>query len=239
MFLKIFIVCLITIFLFSILVFVIFLKSIENYNEILNVLTSQLRASVFISAIITAVISLLIAVIFSRIFTKPIKELNTALRNLASGNFKSKVFLKNRDELKELADSFNYMTDQMKISFDDLSGQKEELNSIISSIQEGLLVLDSKEKILLSNDSFRKFFQAQSVEGKFYWEVVRGTYLDELIEKAMEKKSSESAEIVLHDRIFLCHAIFLNSRKEIVITFYDITESRNLEKMALWYLVGE
>lgn len=180
--------------------------------------------------IITAV-SLLLSLIFSRIFTKPIKELNTAIRNLSSGNFKSKVFLRNRDELKELADSYNYMTDQMEVSFEELSRQKEELNSIISSIQEGLLVLDSKGKILLSNKSFTNSFQAYNVEGKFYWEVVRGPYLGELIDKVTDNKGNASSELLLRDRTFLCNAIFLNSKKEIVITFHDITDIRKLEKI--------
>jgi len=231
MFLKIFIICLIIIFIFSCLVFVIFLNPIENYYGDINVLINQLRTSIFISVIIITAISLLIAVIFSRILSKPIKELNTAARNLASGNFKSKVFFKGRDEFKELADSFNYMNDQMKSSFDELSGQKEELSSIISSIREGLLVIDSKGKILLSNESFRKSFQINSVYGKFYWEVLRVPYLGGLIEKVIDEKASASAELVLHDKTFLCDAIFLNSRKELVITFHDITEIRNLEKI--------
>jgi two-component system, OmpR family, phosphate regulon sensor histidine kinase PhoR len=231
MFLKIFIVCLIIIFIFSCLVFVIFLKSIENYYADVNILTSQLRSSIFISAVIITAISLIIALIFSRILSKPIKEINTAIRNLSSGNFKSKVFLRHKDELKELADSFNSMTEQMEVSFEELSRQKEELNSIVSSIQEGLLVLDSKGKILLSNDGFKKYFQVFIVDGKHYWEVIRGPYLGELIEKVTNKKGSEFLELVLHDKIFLCNAIFLDSRKEIIITFYDITEIRKLEKI--------
>ncbi|MDQ1327392.1 MAG: two-component system, OmpR family, phosphate regulon sensor histidine kinase PhoR, partial [Candidatus Poribacteria bacterium] len=193
MFLKIFVVCLIIIFTFSCLVFVIFLKSIEDYYGDVNILTSQLRSSIFISAVIITAISLLIALIFSRILSKPIKEINTAIRNLSIGNFKSKVFLRNRYEFKELADSFNYMTEQMKVSFEDLSSQKEELNSIVSTIQEGILVLDSKGKILLSNDSFKKFFQVFLVDGKYYWEVIRGPNLGEFIEKVTNKKGSESS----------------------------------------------
>jgi len=123
------------------------------------------------------------------------------------------------------------MTEQMEVSFEELSSQKEELNSIVSTIQEGILVLDSKGKILLSNESFRKSFQVFLVDGKYYWEVIREPYLGELIEKVTNKKGSESSELVLHDKTFLCNAIFLNSRKELVITFYDITEIRKLEKI--------
>jgi transcriptional regulator with PAS, ATPase and Fis domain len=100
----------------------------------------------------------------------------------------------------------------MEVSFEELSSQKEELNSIVSTIQEGILVLDSKGKILLSNESFRKSFQVFLVDGKYYWEVIRGPYLGELIEKVTNKKESESSELVLHDKTFLCNAIFLNSR---------------------------
>jgi len=56
--------------------------------------------------------------------------------------------------LKELADSFNQMNEEMGKMFSELGQQKEELKSIIDSLQEGLLVLDKQGRVIRSNESF-------------------------------------------------------------------------------------
>ena len=112
----------------------------------INSLINTVKRNIFYSALIIALISLLGAFIFSRSLSKPISELNAASHKVAAGDFNVRVFLKNRDEIKELGDSFNYMVEKIRDLFAELSLKKEQLNSIISSIQEGLLVFDKKWK---------------------------------------------------------------------------------------------
>lgn len=204
----------------------------------INRLLSTLKTHIIYSALIIALISLLGALIFSRSLSKPIRELSNASRKVASGDFNVRVFLKNKDELRELADSFNYMTDQIRTLFTQLSRQKEELDSIISSIQEGLLVFDKNGKILLTNESFKKIVQSSDIEGKFYWEVVREPHFGELIKRVRDEKRNYTEEVALHDKIFLCSTTFLGTREEIVVILYDITEMKNIEKIKKDFVVN-
>ena len=82
--------------------------------------------------------------------------------------------------MQDLANSFNYMIDEINKLFARLSDQSDQLKSIISSIQEGLIVFDPKGKITLCNESFKKIVQNSSLEGKFYWEVVQDTPLQRI-----------------------------------------------------------
>ena len=132
-------------------------------------------------------------------FQDPLSELAIASRKVAKGDFNTKVFLKSRNEIKELADSFNYMTDQINTLFTQLSLQKDELNNIISSINEGLCVIDKDGTISISNDSFRKTVQNDSVQGKLYWEVIRKTSFDELIKKVRNEQNSIVDEIDINN----------------------------------------
>lgn len=204
----------------------------------INRLLSTLKTHIIYSALIIALISLLGALIFSRSLSKPIRELSNASRKVASGDFNVRVFLKNKDELRELADSFNYMTDQIRTLFTQLSRQKEELDSIISSIQEGLLVFDKNGKILLTNESFKKIVQSSDIEGKFYWEVVREPHFGELIKRVRDEKRNYTEEVALYDKIFLCSTTFLGTREEIVVILYDITEMKNIEKIKKDFVVN-
>jgi len=150
---------------------------------------------------------------------------------VGSGDFDFKIFLKKKGQLKELADNFNYMTDRIRDSFEDLLHQKRELDSIIASLRDGLLVLNREGKILIANKSFKNIIREEPIEGKFYWEVIRETVLDELVKKAKKKKGNLKGEIYLSGRSFLCSATFLESTEEVVLVFHDITQMKNLEKM--------
>ncbi|MFQ5715187.1 MAG: ATP-binding protein [Candidatus Scalinduaceae bacterium] len=198
-------------------------------NEI-NTLLKNLQMTIIKIAVIIVAILLLGAFLFSRNLSRPLKELGAASRKVAQGDFNTKVYLKNRDEIKELGDSFNYMTDQIKTLFTQLSYQKEELNSIISSIKEGLCVLDNEGKITVSNESFRKIVQNDSVKGKFYWEVLRKIKFDELIKKVKDEKTSLVDEIEINSRTYLCNATFCSNKEEVVVTLHDITKIKNLEE---------
>lgn len=211
---------------------------VSLYIKNINQLLSNLRTNIWRIVLLISLVSLIGAFIFSRSLSKPIRELSHASQRVASGDFETKVFLKNRDELKELAQCFNFMTERIKTSFREQSRQKEELNSILSSIQEGILALDKKGKILFSNESFRRISQEDIVKGKFCWEVLRESQFDEFVKKVQEQKKNNTEEITIKERIFLCSAVFLSPREEVIVTLYDLTKDKNIEKMKKDFIVN-
>ncbi len=96
----------------------------------INTLLNNLKMNIIKIAVIIVVILLIGAFLFSHNFSKPLNELGAASRKVAQGDFSVKVFLKSNNEIKELADSFNYMTEQISTLFSQLSYQKEELSSM-------------------------------------------------------------------------------------------------------------
>ncbi|MBT4733044.1 HAMP domain-containing protein, partial [Candidatus Woesearchaeota archaeon] len=198
-------------------------------NEI-NILLNNLKMNIIMIAVIIVVILLIGAFLFSRSVSKPLSELATASSKVAKGDFNTRVSLKSNNEIKELADSFNYMTEQISTLFTQLSYQKEELNSIISSINEGLCVIDKNGAISISNESFRKTVQNDSVKGKLYWKVIRKTRFDELMKRVRNDQKSIVDEIEFNNQIFLCSATLCSNKEDIVATLYDITTIKNLEK---------
>jgi len=200
------------------------------FLEVINNLLNNLKKNIIKIAAIIVVILLIGAFLFSRSFSKPINELGIASRKVAKGDFSTKVFLNSKNEIRELADSFNYMTDQINTLFTQLSLQKEELNSIISSIKEGLCVIDKEGVISISNESFRKIVQNSSVKGKLYKEVLDKTRFDKLIKEVRNEKKNIVDEIEMYNRTFLCSAASCSNNEDIVITLHDISKIKNLER---------
>jgi two-component system phosphate regulon sensor histidine kinase PhoR len=183
-------------------------------------------------------IALLAAFFISNTVVRPIRHLTLAARKVASGDFSARVFLKTKDELRGLADSFNRMNEEMGKMFSELGQQKEELESIIGSLQEGLLVLDKQGRVVLSNESFRKIIGNQAVEGKFYWEIMRNPQFPELLRKAGLEKKKFIEDLTLADRVFMCSVTPLQGRDGIVSIFYDVTEIKNTEKIKKDFVIN-
>jgi len=71
---------------------------------------NRINMLLVIGAIAAMVVSLLLGIFLARTLTRPISELTTATRAVAEGNFEQRVPVRSRDELGELATSFNLMS---------------------------------------------------------------------------------------------------------------------------------
>lgn len=77
----------------------------------------RINNSIFLSAIGTIILAFILGTILSRTITRPIRELTKASREIANGKFDQKVPVRSRDEIGELALSFNKMNDDLAHSF--------------------------------------------------------------------------------------------------------------------------
>ncbi|OGS22171.1 MAG: hypothetical protein A3J83_03705 [Elusimicrobia bacterium RIFOXYA2_FULL_40_6] len=197
----------------------------------INTLLNGLKNSIFRIVLIILAVFMLIALFFSRTLSGPIKILTAAANRVAKGDFTAKAYLKNKDEFKQLADSFNYMTAEVKSSFENVSRQKEELDSIISSIHEGLALIGRDDKIILCNNAFKNIAGTggETIESKLYWEIFRDPKLSELIKSTRKDNKYQTGETELNNKPVLLSVTGLETNDEIVLLLRDITESKKLE----------
>ena len=74
---------------------------------------NRINLLLVIGAIAAMVVSLLLGIFLARTLTRPIREITTATRAIADGNLEQKVPVRSRDELGELATSFNLMSAEL------------------------------------------------------------------------------------------------------------------------------
>ncbi len=196
-----------------------------------NQLLASLRRRILSTIGLVIFFALAGAYFFSRTITQPIRELAQASRQIAKGDFNVKMSHRFKDEWEDVAVSFNAITEEIKSLVASLRNKKEELDNILASMQEGLLVLDKEGKIVLSNPKARKIFRQDTLEVKFYWEIVRTASFAQLVENVKEKNEPGTTEIYLNDRTYLASASFLSSPERLLIVLSDITDRQNLAKM--------
>jgi two-component system phosphate regulon sensor histidine kinase PhoR len=204
----------------------------------IEALLSSLKIDILKVAIIIAILSLIGALLLSNSLSRPIKELMAVASRIGSGDFSARVFLKNRDEIGTLASTFNYMAEQVRTSFSQLSGEKEELDAIISSLNEGLVVLDKRGVILHFNESFKKLVGTDIAAGQLFWEVFRSSDFTQLLEQSRKERTGCTGEVEFADKIYACSVTFLPVGEKTVSVFHDITEIKKLERVKKDFVVN-
>jgi two-component system, OmpR family, sensor histidine kinase BaeS len=79
--------------------------------------SKRIDFSLLVTGIGTVIMSFLFGAVISQTITKPIRELTSATHTMASGKLGQQVTVRSRDEIGELAQSFNKMNDDLARSF--------------------------------------------------------------------------------------------------------------------------
>jgi signal transduction histidine kinase len=96
---------------------VLLLNAPPGRNPLEDEFIRRLSGSIYLSAFATIFIAFILGTILSGTITRPIRELTRATHEMAGGKFGQQVPVRSRDEIGELAASFNKMNDDLDRSF--------------------------------------------------------------------------------------------------------------------------
>ncbi len=122
-------------------------------------LTRDVTIAVFISIWVMVILG---AVFNALMITKPIKELLRGVKNIAAGNFKQRIDLPLGGELGELIFSFNDMAERLERyeeqNIEELTAEKAKLETLVSTIADGAVLIDTNFQVILVNPTARRLF---------------------------------------------------------------------------------
>ena len=161
-------------------------------------------------------------------------------RAMAEGDFSQKPHIfYSQDEIGDLARALSYMSDEIKWKIDQIKLESVKLDAVLSSMFEGIMVVDEKGKILLMNPSLRKLFFVDSApEAKAPIEVIRNAQIQDVVDRILKDKqklvSQEMVTVYPQEQILRINAAPI-IRKDVfegaVLVFHDITQLRRLERV--------
>jgi two-component system sensor histidine kinase NblS len=134
--------------------------------------------------------------------TQPIKELLVGVKNIAAGNFKQRINLPLEGELGELILSFNEMAEKLEKyeaqNIEEMTAEKAKLETLVSTIADGAILLNSDLKLILVNPTARRMFgwEARNIIEKNILEYLPSELKLEL-EKPLQKIAN--GEIINHE----------------------------------------
>jgi PAS domain S-box-containing protein len=129
---------------------------------ILDTSTAEIRAAmdrdlwwmIAGSAALTLVLIAIIALVVRYAVLRRLQRFETTARLIAAGDLERRVPAGGSDTISWLAQEFNTMADSVTGLLTDVRDQRERLETVINSIDDGIVVLDAERRVLAANDAF-------------------------------------------------------------------------------------
>jgi len=107
---------------------------------------AEMRASVYQWALFAVGLAVVSAVVFAGALTRPLKVLVDRTRRMAAGDFTTKADIRAHNEIGELAETFNFMTEEIRKYIEKIKQAAEENNQLfMGTIKALAAAIDEKD----------------------------------------------------------------------------------------------
>ncbi|MEP6888013.1 MAG: ATP-binding protein [Nitrospirales bacterium] len=188
---------------------------------------------------IALMVAAILSVLLSRGVTRPLSDMAAVARQLAAGSLRQRIATTARDEIGILGNALDHMADQLESTIHDVTEDRAQLLAVLSSMAEGVMVLDCRGVVLQVNSALERTFLIHNAtaRGRTYQEVIRLQELNELVMKVLETRLNRSTELTTIPSGHTLHVEAsvaggkLENEACVVLVFHDVTAIRRLEKV--------
>ena len=206
----------------------------------INSTISQIQKIMAYSLLLAIILALIISYTWAKDLSGKLKEMSDIALQMSEGNFAKRIDIEDDSELGILSDSMNHLAKKLKVTIDDLTQERNKLKHVLTGMEEGVLVIDEAEKIVLFNQSLQKLFNlGDDLSNKDLTKVMEDKEVIANFQKVLETGEAEYFEFTLEKnglekRILVNYApIYLDNNQlwAVVGLFNDISERWRFEKL--------
>jgi two-component system phosphate regulon sensor histidine kinase PhoR len=198
---------------------------------------AELQRNLLLALGVAFFIAVLLSLWLARNITQPLSDIALAAQRLISDHQTVPIKTTAKDEVGLLAASLNHLADQLRTKIDELSEDRAQLLAVLTSMVEGVMVLDYRGHVLQANPALERMFGVSRAEarGRPCAELFRHQQLNDLVATILSSRTNHEDEIVLPltGRCLHIEASVAGGEQEneacVVLVFHDITELRRLE----------
>jgi PAS domain S-box-containing protein len=208
----------------------------DELGETLAYLRYGILGAILTSILLAGAASLLL----TRQVTRPLSETRDAAIRVASGDYAATVPVKSRDELGEVARTFNYMAEEIEHYVGEIQEQKSRLEAVLEASPEAVVATDPGERVTMVNPAAARMLGIRDAD--------RGRTLEEIgapreVLRCLREAAANGVavkEVELGEKAYWAYAAQMDRDGDIVqngggnagiiLAVRDITEHRSLEK---------
>ena len=201
----------------------------------------SIRMKMVMSGLAIAILAAILSLLVSRRISLPLERIKDGAEKFASGNLRSRLEVPPVEEIGGLAEAMNSMAAQLHQRIQTIAEQRREKDAILTSMAEGVIAVDTDDRIISINNTAAKFFNIdpELVQGRFLHEAIRNVALQQLAAEILKEKVAAEDEIFIESetgrRILQASGSILrdadNQAIGAVIVLNDITKIRELENL--------
>ena len=174
-----------------------FIYSLDNMDSFLSLCTLLF----VIGGILGLTILVVVTLSFSKHFVQPIKELTRISSEINKGNYNVMVHYSRDDEIGDLTQVFNKMSQNVNNVILQLESERKRLASVLASLDDGLLAIDKKGNIITSNSYIKTYFNISNP--KTIYDFQYQSFLRDMFDDLKNGKDHISEEIDCNGRNLL------------------------------------
>ena len=119
----------------------------KQYQEISNI------AVIFVTATLLAIaIAIVVSVLIAHSIRQPIGEMQEQALRIARGDYSHKVEINAKDELGQLAESFNQLAERIEETQEAMEAERNRLDSVLTHMTDGVVATDRRGKVITINE---------------------------------------------------------------------------------------
>lgn len=202
---------------------------------------SDIRMRIAAASLIALLAAILLGLFQTGKITRAIEKIAKFSTEIKSGNFRTRLFLKEKGEIGELARNINDMAQELKIRLEHNQKEKHKMEEILNNMSDGLMLTDVEGRIFLCNPAVKIFFGIDTdVEGKTLMETLRNGEIMDVLSSAVNKNKtiSQEVEVAYPEELHLLTTavpFYYPPESEkisgVVLSLTNITRLKQLEQM--------
>jgi two-component system phosphate regulon sensor histidine kinase PhoR len=198
----------------------------------------KIQIKIALVGLIIAVIAAILSLLVSRRITRPMEQIKSWAESVAGGKPHSRPPAAESEEISALSEALNRMAEELQDRIDTIMRQRNEIKAMLASMVEGVIAVDTQERLISMNDSAARMFACRpsDAQGRSIQEVVRNTTLHQFVRDALSSDRPVETDIVLSgtaDRFISCHGTSLTDADGhqigALIVLNDVSHIRKLE----------
>ncbi len=126
----------------------------EELREINWMLFTIILQALFIGLLIALVLSFFLA----RAISMPLSRLTEGVQRVAKGDFHDKISVHSNDEIGVLTENFNQMSQMLEENLDEINGEREKLETVLSCLKDAVITFGHDGKPLQINKAATALF---------------------------------------------------------------------------------
>ncbi|MEO0288131.1 MAG: ATP-binding protein [candidate division WOR-3 bacterium] len=197
-------------------------------KDIDRILFNILRDYIFVF-ILNLLIIFSIFYFLNKKITYPLNLILKNLEKFAGGEFDTKILLKDDDEFKKIGKTFNDMVESIKNLIINTEQKNREFETLLKTIDEGIIIVDNEFNIIYSNKKIENLLSSNQKNLKKITDV----FFNYDFVKALKDSQNETIKIEseINSKIFLINISFIKEDSKYILTFFDISDLKNVDRM--------